>query len=61
MQPLFGWVLDLGWSGEVVAGVNIYSADNYHNAMLLMVAFATVALIASTRIRETFAQNISMA
>jgi sugar phosphate permease len=59
MQPLFGWVLDLGWSGEMVAGVNIYSAAGYQNAMLLMVGFAVIALLAALRIRETFARNIS--
>ena len=59
MQPLFGWVLDLSWDQETVAGINIYSADGYHNAMLLMVGFAVIALIASLQIRETYARNIS--
>lgn len=59
MQPLFGWVLDLSWDGEAVTGINIYSADGYHNAMLLMAGFAVIALIASLRIRETYATNIA--
>jgi sugar phosphate permease len=59
MQPLFGWVLDLSWGGETLAGVNIYSADGYQNAMLLMVGFAVIALVASLRIRETYARNIA--
>jgi len=59
MQPLFGWVLDLSWEGETVAGVNIYSAAGYQSAMLLMAGFAVIALIASLRIRETWATNIS--
>lgn len=59
MQPLFGWVLDLSWAGETLAGVNRYSADGYHNAMLLMVGFAVIAVFASLRVRETYARNIA--
>ncbi len=59
MQPLFGWLLDLSWRGETLAGVNIYSAAGYRSAMLLMVGFAVIALIASLRMRETGARNIS--
>jgi sugar phosphate permease len=61
MQPLFGWLLDRSWNGESVAGINLYSSVGYHNAMLLMVGFAFIALIASLRIRETRARNITLA
>lgn len=59
MQPLFGWVLDLNWKGEIVAGVNIYNAAGYHYAMLLMASFAFIAFISSFFIRESYARNIS--
>jgi sugar phosphate permease len=59
MQPLFGWVLDLNWSGATSNGVNIYDYESYRSAMLLMVAFAVIALIAAMRIHETGAKNIS--
>ncbi len=59
MQPLFGWVLDLSWEGNTISGVNIYSADGYQSAMLLMAGFALIALVASLRIRETGGKNIS--
>jgi sugar phosphate permease len=55
MQPLFGWVLDRNWDGSSVAGVNIYSATGYQNGMWLMAGFALIALLASLRIRETWA------
>ncbi len=58
MQPLFGWVLDLSWSGESMGGVNVYSAAGYHSAMLLMAGFAVVALVAALRLRETGARNV---
>jgi sugar phosphate permease len=61
MQPLFGWVLDRNWDGSSVAGVNIYSATGYQNGMWLMAGFALIALLASLRIRETGARNITLA
>lgn len=59
MQPLFGWVLDYYWDGRSINGVNLYSAAGYHQALLLMAGFAVIALLASLRIRETGARNIS--
>lgn len=60
MQPLFGWVLDQGWDGTVNEGVRIYSGADYHNALLLMLGFAVVAVIAAWRITETRGRNITL-
>lgn len=60
MQPLFGWVLDQSWTGESMGGMNIYSADGYHNAMLLMAGFAVVALLGALRVRETWGRNVAV-
>lgn len=59
MQPLFGWVLDAGWDGKIVNGINLYSWENYQNAMLLMFAFAVIAVIAALRIKETRCKNLT--
>lgn len=59
IQPLFGWVLDLGWDGKIVNGINLYSWHNYQNAMLLMFAFAVIAVIAAIRIKETGCKNLT--
>lgn len=59
MQPLFGWVLDLGWDGKIHSGINIYSWENYQHAMFLMFAFAVVAVIAASRIKETHCKNLT--
>lgn len=61
MQPLFGWVLDLGWDGKIRDGINLYRWENYQNAMLLMFVFAVVAVIAATRIKETHCKNLTHA
>lgn len=60
IQPLFGWILDLGWDGKIVNGINLYSWQNYQNAMLLMFAFAVISVIAALRIKETHCKNLSM-
>ena len=60
MQPLFGWVLDLGWDGKMINGVNIYSWANYQQAMMLMLVFGVIALIAAWRVRETHCRNITL-
>ena len=60
MQPLFGWVLDQGWDGLMQQGVRLYSSSNYDNAMLLMLGFAVIALLAATRITETGGHNITV-
>jgi sugar phosphate permease len=59
-QPLFGWVLDLGWDGKIVNGINLYSWQNYQNAMLLMFGFAVIAVIAALRIKETGCKNLTI-
>ncbi|WP_126456820.1 MFS transporter [Sulfuriflexus mobilis] len=60
MQPLFGWVLDLGWDGKTAKGINLYSWQNYQDAMLLMLAFAIIAFIGALRIKETYCNNLTI-
>lgn len=60
MQPLFGWLLDQGWQGSLRDGVRLYSEGDYHNALLLMVGFAAVAVLAALRISETRGRNITV-
>ena len=57
MQPAFGWVLDLTWDGTMLDGTRLYAMDDYRNGLWLCVGFATVALVASLRIHETFCRN----
>ncbi len=57
MQPLFGWALDLGWDGTVQQGARVYAPNGYRHALWLMEGFAIIGLVASLRLRETFAQQ----
>ncbi|MEO5343966.1 MAG: MFS transporter [Gammaproteobacteria bacterium SHHR-1] len=59
MQPLFGWVLDQGWDGTLHEGLRRYALADYQQAMLLMLGFAVIALIASSRITETGGRNLT--
>ena len=57
MQPLLGWLLDRRWSGEVVRGARIYSADAYSAALSSLVVVVVIALLASLLVRETHCQQ----
>ena len=59
LQPLFGWVMDLHWTGIVsAAGTRIYAPSDYRAGMWLLAATAAIGAVASWRIRETGCRNI---
>lgn len=58
MQPAFGWALDLGWDGTTQAGARVYATDDYHNGLWLSFAMAVLAVVAATRIRETWCRHV---
>ena len=57
MQPAFGWSLDLTWDGTMNEGVRIYAAGDYQNGLWLSFTMAAMALLAATRIRETWCRH----
>ncbi len=58
MQPLIGWLLDLNWSGEMLAGARIYSASNYTLAFSSLLLVNLAAFIAALFLRETHCRQI---
>lgn len=60
MQPLFGWVLDLGWDGKMANGIHVYHWHNYQTAMWLMLAFALLGFVAALCVRETHCHNLTL-
>jgi sugar phosphate permease len=60
MQPLFGWAMDLGWDGRIVNGLRVYAPGDYHSGFLFMLAFAVIAVLGATRIKETHCRNITI-
>lgn len=59
LQPLFGWVMDLGWQGGSLNGVRLYSPDNYASGIRVLALAALLGWCATFFIRETRCRNIS--
>lgn len=53
LQPLVGFVMDLGWDGRIEAGVRVYSEANFRAGLALMTGFAAAGLIGALFVRET--------
>lgn len=60
MQPLFGRVMDLTWSGTMDGSARTYCAADYQNGFLIMLAFAVVGVMGALKIQETNCRNISV-
>lgn len=52
-QPLLGWLLDLGWTGEMAGGARVYTSAAYSNAFSVLVAGAVVGIACTLLMRET--------
>ncbi len=52
LQPLFGYILDLGWEGVVIEGSRIYPLAAYRLGFLICFLFALMALAATLVYRE---------
>lgn len=59
IQPLFGFVLDLGWQGSVEAGMKIYPLAAFQMAFMLCAAILALSLAATLTIKETACVNIA--
>lgn len=56
LQPMIGWVLDLGWQKTYQHGIKTYSAGDYHHAMMtipicMFLAFVLSLFLKKDRIR----------
>ncbi len=59
LQPLVGWVMDLGWDGKLFAGVRVYSAVNYQFGLSILLLFSLAGLVGALRSRETFCRQVA--
>ena len=57
LQPFLGWLLDLGWDGRTLDGARIYSLEGYALAFITLPACAALALLAASRMRETYCRQ----
>lgn len=58
MQPVVGWIMDLGWHGEMVGGARVYDVSTWKNGVLAVTLCAALGAAASWRIRETRCRNV---
>ncbi len=57
LQPVMGFVLDLGWDGTLRGDVRIYSLEAYRTAFILMMAFSLMAVVLLSFTRETYCRQ----
>jgi sugar phosphate permease len=60
LQPLFGWIMDLTWSGAMANGVRVYGSADYQAGFWLMLGCVVLAIAASTFFHETRCRNITL-
>lgn len=58
LQPLVGWVMDQGWSGQMLNGARAYDVSVWRHGMLVITLCAAMGALASWRVRETGCRNI---
>jgi MFS family permease len=58
LQPLVGWVMDLGWKGEMVSGARIYDVEAWRYGVLVVTICAVLGAASCWWIKETRCRNI---
>jgi MFS family permease len=53
-QPLLGWLLDLNWKGEMVAGARLYDPSAYRIALSAVIVGCVVGFLCALAMRETY-------
>jgi hypothetical protein len=53
LQPAIGWVLDRRWTGAFAGGARVYSADAFHAAFALIVAWAVLSCLLIVLSKDT--------
>ena len=57
-QPLVGWIMDLGWTGEMVSGARVYDAATWQHGVLVVTVCAILGADSSWWIKEPRCRNI---
>ena len=55
---LVGWVMDLGWKGQMLNGSRFYDLDTWRNGVLVVALCALIGAIGSWWIHETRCRNV---
>ena len=57
-QPLFGFILDRGWQGEMSDGVPVYPLQAFQNGLFLCCALAALGVLGALLMKETHCRPI---
>ncbi len=58
LQPFVGWVMDLGWKGEMVSGARVYDVEAWRYGVLVVTICAILGAASCWWIKETRCRNI---
>jgi MFS family permease len=58
LQPLVGWIMDLGWDGRVMDGVRVYSAANHQLGVGIFFGVALAGFAGALMVRETHCRQV---
>ena len=58
LQPLVGWIMDLGWHGEMLNGSRFYDLAAWRSGVSVIALFALLGAVGTWWIRETRCRNI---
>jgi MFS family permease len=57
-QPLLGWLLDLNWNGQMVAGARVYDAEAYRIALSVIIVGTVIGFFCTLALRETYCRPL---
>lgn len=57
-QPLLGWLLDLNWKGEMIAGARVYDTHAYQVALGAIIIGSFIGLLCALAVRETYCKPL---
>lgn len=58
LQPLVGWVMDIGWQGDMVSGARFYDVATWRSGVAVVALAAVLGAASSWWVRETRCRNI---
>jgi predicted MFS family arabinose efflux permease len=58
LQPFVGWVMDLGWKGEMVSGARVYDVEAWRYGVLVVTVAAILGAASCWWVKETRCRNI---
>jgi predicted MFS family arabinose efflux permease len=58
LQPIFGWVMDLGWKGGMLNGARFYEIGAWRAGLLVIALSACGGALAAWWVKETRCRNI---